>query len=203
VRIKRSLFLACAAAAALWAPAVAVVHLCAWMGAGGALSLELEGGCHETHGTPKTRHTPLGSGTSTFYTARWGVTNLQLLPEHVVSVGVAHVTGSSAVLALVKKEERAKVLENGVLVANSNGVLATEAGDTYSCQNPPTGDCTKTEFESVKGNWGVVLGVVGAPPGSPGAQEENSGEDDPQDLAQEESLKGPTVGLGLAITARL
>jgi hypothetical protein len=206
-------------AAALWAPAAGfakpapkkghkvapTLHLCAWMIAAGAGSLELEGSCRETHGHPKTFHTPLGSYTSTLYTASWRAEHptLELVPHHMLSVGVAHVTGSSAVISYFQKHERAKVLANGVLVANSKGLLATWAGDTYSCKNPPTGDCTTSEFESTKGNWGVVLADTGAPPGSPGAEEENSGEDDPQDLAQEELLKPATVGIGMAITGKV
>jgi hypothetical protein len=208
--------------AALWAPVPAsakpsakkpihkgpVVHLCAWItatGVGG--TLELEGSCKETHGHPKVIHTPFGSYTSTFYTARWLAEHptIELVPHHSLSVGVAHITSSSsAVIAFFQKHERAKVLENGVLVANSKGVLATWAGDTSSCKNPPTGDCTTNEFESMKGNWGVVLTTLGAPPGSPGAEEKNESEgDDAEDLAQEELMKGPTVGVGLAITGRL
>jgi hypothetical protein len=187
---------------------VPAVHLCAWISASGAGgTLELEGSCKETHGHPKAVHTPLGSYTSTFYTARWlAVTpTLELVPRHSLSVGLAHVTGSSAVINALQKRERATVLANGVLVANGKGVLATWAGDTYSCKNPPTGDCTKNEFESTKGNWGVVLGTVGAPPGSPSATEvkDESNGDDAEDLAQEELMKGATVGVGMAITGHV
>jgi hypothetical protein len=186
---------------------VPAVHLCAWIGASGAAgTLDLEGSCKETHGHPKSVHTPLGSYTSTFYTARWlsEAPTLQLVPHHSLSVGVAHIAGPSAVVDFFRKHERAKVLENGVLVANGKGVLATWAGDTSSCKNPPTDDCTINEFESMKGNWGVVLSTLGAPPTEPGAEPKNESEgDDAEDLAQEEQLKGATVGVGLAITARL
>ena len=106
-------------------------------------------------------------------------------------------------ISFFQKRERGKVLANRILVANSKGVLATWAGDTFSCKTPPTGDCTTTEFEATKGNWGVVLTDAGAPPGSPGAEEEDSGEDDAQDLAQEELLKGPTVGIGMAVIGKV
>lgn len=183
---------------------VPAVHLCAWISASGAGgTLELEGSCKEGHGHPKTVHTPLGSYTSTLYTAKWGVANLSLLPQHVVSALLAHVTGSSAVVAYVKKKERAKVLSNGAPVVASKTVLATWAGETASCKNPPTGDCTTNEFEAVKGNWEMIVVADGAPPGSPGAEEESSGEDDAQDLAQEELLKGPTVGIGTAIVGKV
>jgi len=71
------------------------------------------------------------------------------------------------VIAYFQKRERARVLANGILVSNGKGVLATWAGETYSCKNPPTGDCTTTEFESMKGNSGVVLSDTGAPPAHP------------------------------------
>jgi len=183
------------------------VHLCAWIAASGAAgTLQLEGSCKETHGHPKNIHTPLGSYTSTLYTARWLAEKptIELVPHHSLSVGVAHITSSSpAVVNFFKKHERAKVLENGVLVANSGGVLATWAGDTSSCKNPPTGDCTISEFESTKGNWGVVLTALGAPPTGPEVEKDESEGDDPEDLAQEELMKGPTVGVGLAITAKI
>jgi hypothetical protein len=186
---------------------VPVVHLCAWLAASGGVSeLKLEGSCKETHGHPKSIKTPYGSYTSTFYTARWGAEapTLELVPHHSLSLGVAHITSSSsAVIGFFVKHERAKVLGNGVLVANK-GVLATWAGETSSCHNPPTGDCTINEFESTKGTWAVVLTTLGAPPGSSGAEEKNESEgDDAEDLAQEELMKGPTVGVGLAITGHL
>jgi hypothetical protein len=186
---------------------VPAVHLCAWIAAAGAAgTLKLEGTCKETHGKPKTIHTPKGSYTSTFYTARWleEKATVELVPHHTLSVGVAHITSSSTeVLSFFQKQERAKVLENGVLVANGKGVLATWAGDTSSCKNPPTGDCTTSEFESTKGNWGVALTAKGAPPTGPDVEKDESNGDDPEDLAQEEAMKGDTVGVGLAITAHL
>jgi hypothetical protein len=221
VRISRAAWAVCVSVAALWAPALAtakpsakkpihkgpVVHLCAWIAASGASgTLKLEGSCKETHGHPKVIHTPFGSYTSTFYTARWLEEHptIELVPHHTLSVGVAHITSSSsAVISFFQKKERAKVLENGVLVANSKGVLATWAGSTSSCKNPPTGDCTTNEFESTKGNWGVVLTSTGAPPTGPEVEKDESNGDEPEDLQQEEEVKGGTVGVGLAITAHL
>jgi hypothetical protein len=51
----------------------------------------------------------------------------------------------------------------------------------------------------------VVLGTVGAPPGSPSATEvkDESNGDDAEDLAQEELMKGATVGVGMAITGHV
>jgi hypothetical protein len=182
------------------------VHLCAWLTAAGAAgSLNLEGSCTEKHGTPKTHHTPLGSETSTFYSASWREEKptLELVPRHTLGVAVTHITGSAAVISFFQKQERASVLENGVLVASSKGVLASWAGDTYSCKNPPTGDCTKNEFESTKGTWGVILDTSGAPPTGPEEAKDESSGDEPEDLAQEELLKSATVGLGLLITAKI
>jgi hypothetical protein len=190
-----------AAAGALWAPAALAVkpHLCKWA-AGSASTLELEGGCHEGHARPKNHSTPLGSVTSSLYTAKWGVATVDSEPHHLLSISLAHLTGSSAAIAYVKSRARLKIINNG-LVVNSKGVTASWSHDTSSCKNPPTGDCTNSDFEGLKGAWEVIVNVVGAPPGSPGAAEEESptGVDDAQDLAQEEVLRGPTVGVGMAI----
>lgn len=218
MRISRGLCAGCAAAAALLAPALTagkplakkpvhkafVPHLCAWA-MGGEASLELEGGCHERQGHPKTVQTPHGSATTELDTAKWGVPKLDPGPQHLLSVAVSHVTGSSAVVAYFRTRERARVLARGQLVMSSKSVIASWSGETSSCKNPPTGDCTSDAFESLKGSWGVLVNVVGAPPGSPGAAEEESptGEDDAQDLAQEELLKPATVGIGLAVTGKL
>jgi hypothetical protein len=190
-----------AAAAALWAPAALAVRpqLCKWA-AGSGSTLELEGGCHESHARPKTHSTPLGTVTSSQYTAKWGVATVDPGPHHLLGISLVHLTGSNAAIAYVKKRARLKILGNGLVVA-SKGVIASWSHVTVSCKNPPTGDCTNSDFEGLKGTWEVIVNVVGAPPGSPGAAEEENptGEDDAQDLAQEELLKGPTVGVGMAI----
>ncbi len=201
--VRRLFGLMCvsAAAAALWAPAALAVRpqLCKWA-AGSAATLELEGGCHEAHARPRTHSSPLGSVTSAFYTAKWGVPPVGSGPHHLLSVSLVHLTGSSAAIAYVRKRARLKILGNGLVVA-SKGVIASWSHETVSCKNPPTGDCTTSDFEGLKGTWEVIVNVVGAPPGSPGAAEEesSSGEDTAQDIAQEELLRGPTVGVGMAI----
>ena len=217
MRIRRGICAACTVAVVLLAPALAVgkpsvkkpvhkafvPHLCTWV-MGGAVSLELEGGCHETHGHPKTVSTPLGSSTTELYTAKWGEPKLDLVPQHILSVAAFHVTGSSAVIAYLQKQARAKVLSGGILVTSTKSVIASWSGETSSCKNPPTGDCTSSTFQSLKGTWEVLVNVDGAPPGSPGAsEEESSNGDDAQDLAQEELLKPATVAVGLAVTGRL
>ena len=141
-----------------------------------------------------------GSVTSSLYTAKWGTPKLELVPQHLLSIGLFHVTGAPAAVAYLKKRARAKVLSEGILVANK-AVFASWSGETASCKNPPTGDCTVSNVEGLKGTWEVVVGVDGAPPGSPGAAEEENptGQDDAQDLAQEELLKGPAVGVAMAV----
>lgn len=179
-----------------------VLHLCAWA-APGAATLELEGGCHEGRVHLKTVHTPLGSATTTVYTAKRGKATLELVPQHTLSVTVFHLTGSPAAVAFLKKEARAKVISEGLPVASAKTVVASWSGDTSSCKNPPTGDCTQSNMEALKGSWEVLVGVDGAPPGSPGAAEEVAEDDEPQDRAQEELLKPATVGIGLAVIGKV
>jgi hypothetical protein len=190
------------AIAVAWAPAAqARPHLCKWAAGGGA-SLELEGGCHEKASRPTVHTTPLGSWTSVLYTAKWGVASVSDGPHHLLGVSLGHATGSSAVLEYLRKRIRSNILTHvgGDLVAASKGVLAGWSAETVACNNPPTGDCTLSNFQGLKGNWYLAVNVVGAPPGDPTAEEEPPSEhDEANDKAQEELLKGPTVGVGMAV----
>jgi hypothetical protein len=140
------------------------------------------------------------------YTAKFGTPSGVLVPQHTAVVTAARETGTGKAAKYIEKQARLKVLEEGVLVAGGSGrFTATWNGDTYSCENPPTGDCTHSNFEAAKGRWLISVGLLGAPPGVPGGQEDEASqnEDDPQDLQQEEALKGPAVSLGLYISAKL
>ncbi len=202
-----------AAVAWVWVPAASaskkpaakkhfVPHLCTWA-AGGASSLELSGTCHEKHARSKTAHTPYGTASAELFTAEWGDRMPGLVPQHTLSISALRETGSGKIIAYLEKHARLEVLEEGSLVALGKGVTATWSGDTASCENPPTGDCTISSFNAVKGGWALTVVAEGAPPGTPGAAEEGANEDDPQDLAQEELLKPATVAVGLAITNKL
>jgi hypothetical protein len=183
------------------------ISLCAWGNASGALSAaEVSGGCHETRGRSKTRHTPFGTVGVAVYTAKWGTSTGLLVPQHTLVVSALRETGSGEAAKYIEKQARLKVIEEGSPVGSPGGkVTASWNGDTYSCENPPTGDCTKSEFQAAKGRWVVGAGLLGAPAGTPGAEENaaEQNEDDPQDLQQEEALKGPVVSIGLYIAARL
>jgi hypothetical protein len=183
------------------------ISLCAWGNASGALSAaEVSGGCHEKHAHSKTRHTPFGTVGVAIYTAEWGTATPGLVPQHTLLVTALRETGSGKAAKYLEKQARLKVLEEGSPVSPYGGkVTASWHGDTYSCENPPTGDCTNSEFQAAKGRWVLGVGLAGAPAGTPGAEENaaEQNEDDAQDLQQEEALKGPVVSIGLYIAARL
>ncbi len=184
-----------------------VLHLCEWGNASGAVaSAEVSGGCHEKHGHSKTQHTPFGTVGLTIYSAEWGSLTPGLVPQHTLLVTALRETGTGKAARYIEKQARLKVLEEGSPVSPvGSKVTASWSGDTYSCENPPTGDCTNSEFQAAKGRWVLGAGLSGAPPGIPGSEENaaEQNEDDPQDLQQEEALKGPVVSLGLYIAARL
>ena len=181
-----------------------IPHLCVWIAASDTSQLELQGACHEGRAHLKTVHTPIGEVTTTFYNAKWGTSVSGLVPQHLLSVSAIHVTGSPGAVTYFVKARRLEVSGEGELVDEKAGVVATWQGQIYACENPPTSHCVKDYFHSVKGSWGVEVGTVGAPPGSPGAVDEpEPPEDSPQDRAQEELLRTPTVSIGLAVLAKV
>ncbi len=133
------------------------------------------------------------------------MTNLTLaVPQHVVSVVPRPRHGLQRRVAYAKKRSAQNVLSNGAPVVASKTVLATWAGETDSCKNPPTGDCTTNEFEAIEGGLAAHRRRRRRPARLPRrAKKKASGEDDAQDLAQEELLKGATVGVGMAIVGKI
>jgi hypothetical protein len=184
----------------------AVPHLCKWGESSGALTAaEVTGSCHEHHARSQLRHTPYGTVGVAVYTAEWGTRVPGLVPQHTLSVGAFRETGSGKAAEYIEKQARLQVIGEGTPVGPGGKVTASWSGDTYSCQNPPTGDCTNSEFQAAKGRWVVTATVGGAPPGTPGGEENlaEQNEDDARDLQQEEALKDPVVSVGLYIAARL
>ena len=140
-------------------------HLCKWGESSGALAAaEVTGSCHEHHGRSQLRHTPYGIVGVAVYTAEWGTRVPGLVPQHTLSVGALREIGSGKAAEYLEKQARLKVLEEGAPVGSGGKVTASWSGETYSCQNPPTGDCTNSNFQAAKGRWILTASLGGAPP---------------------------------------
>jgi hypothetical protein len=175
-------------------------NLCATASTGALSNLKVSGACVQSR-SAKVRSTPFGSVRVVTYQARWGSLGTISAPTHHVTVGVIHVQGSTAAIAVAAKAFRAEVLGNGILVRSRP--LTTEAGDTAACHNPPTGDCTRAEVMAIVGQWGLVGSYYG-PAKFVGADDpQDPSVDEAHDMAQEDAVKGDVVALANSITAAL
>jgi hypothetical protein len=135
------------------------------------------------------------------YQARWGSLGTISAPTYHATVGVIHVEGSAAAIAVYAKAFRAEVLANGSPVKLKP--YTTEAGDTASCHNPPTSDCTQASVMALAGHYGVV-GAYYGPAKFVGADDpQDQSVDEANDKAQEDAVKGAVVALANSITAAL
>jgi hypothetical protein len=116
-------------------------------------------------------------------------------------VTVTRVTGSGPALAQGRRKLRSQVIEEGVPV--KVGSVGSWHGDTSSCSNPGTDDCTTAVLSAIVKNY--LIGVVLANPALPtGLPEPAPGQEDvTQDLAQEETDKAPMVAIAQTVAKAL
>jgi hypothetical protein len=175
-------------------------NLCATASTGALSNLKISGRCVQSRSV-KVRSTPLGSVRVVTYQARWGSLGTISEPTYHVTVGLIHLQGSAAAIAVAAKAFRAQVLGNGIPVRSRP--LTTEAGDTVACHNPPTGDCTQASVMAIAGHWGLVGSYYG-PAKFVGADDpQDPSVDEARDKAQEDTVRGAVVGLANSITAAL
>ena len=149
------------------------------------------------------RKSPLGgSAGSVEYGARWG--GETGAPLHSMTILVIHALGSGKALEFFKKKLRLMVLENGLPVSVSKGT-ASFSGETSSCTNPPTGDCTHGTFLAIAGSWVVEAFLDDYPPTIPGSNEDEASQanDEPEDIAQEEAIKPALASIGASVVAKV
>jgi hypothetical protein len=177
-------------------------NLCAGVPAGSLAVLKISGPCVVVQkGSVRVRSTPLGSLRSVAYSARAGQYGSISDPKAHLSIQAINVQGSAAAVAYLRKGWRAEVLKNGILF--SSKPLATESGDTFSCHNPPTGDCTEAEILGLVGQYAVTIGYEAPTELTNPDDPQNPSVDEANDRAQEEAIKGPFVALAKAVMAKL
>lgn len=164
---------------------------------------EIDEPCHEV----KTARAPVkksplgGSAGSVEYGARWGAETGA--PLHSLSILVIHALGSGKALQFFQKKLRQQVIENGLPVSVSKGT-ASFSGETSSCSNPPTGDCTHGTFLALAGSWVVEVFLNDYPPTIPGSNEDEiPANDEPEDIAQEEAIKPALTSIGASVVGKV
>jgi hypothetical protein len=171
-------------------------NVCSALSVGELDAAHVQGPCKKLKATRHATTTPLGSLTSEGFGGRWGA-----LPKtgvgHVLTISVDRFSASSAVLAVGRKKLRAKVLASGTPVGV--GSVSTWHGDTGSCPNPPTSDCTTSVVTAIVHNSLLTVVMVDYPVGGSESQEH----DEEEDLAQEESDKAPVVAVAKSIAKHL
>jgi hypothetical protein len=185
-------------AAALAAPGSALgfpKSLCSAPSAGELTAARISGGCTHLKTTHHVTHTPLGPLQNDVLTAHWGHTISGV--GHALRISVAKFSGSSAALAEGRKKLRLEILGEGYPV----GVGSTSEwhGDTASCANPPSHDCTESVVTAIVHNSVLTVGLIDFPTGGSESQES----DDAEDLAQEEADKAPVVAIAKTIAKKL
>jgi hypothetical protein len=176
-------------------------NLCAAVPAGALKALKISAPCVRQKPLTHVQSTAFGSVRSVTYLAHWRSGGTFANPKPNLSIEVIDVSGSAAAVAYLGKAWRLQVLANGIPV--SLHPLATESGDTATCHNPPTGDCTEAELLALVGQYAVTIEYF-APakfiqpddPQDPAVGESN-------DRAQEEAIKKPFVGLAKSVMAAL
>jgi hypothetical protein len=181
------------------------LNVCAIPSSGELAAAEISAPCHES----KTLRTPVrksrvgGTAGSVQYGAHWSASATALAPSHSLSIIVIHELGSGRGVEIFRKEFRLKVIGHGLEVSVRKG-RASEVGETSSCVNPPTGDCTFATFLAISGDWVFEAFLRSYPPTIPGTNElETPSEDDPQDLLQEEAIRPALSSIGASVVAKV
>jgi hypothetical protein len=174
-------------------------HLCHIVTAAELAAAHVTASCNGDKRFSRTAKTPLGSVTTETFSASWGKPS-RSGPSHEVAVTVTRVKGSAAAIAYGLKKLRGEILERGALV--SVGSIASIEGDTASCVNPPTEDCTTSLLAAIakKNNYEINVFLSNAPTGG---EPEGSSGDDPADIKQEEADRPPMIAIAHTVESRL
>jgi hypothetical protein len=173
-------------------------NLCSLLTGSEVAAANITASCVREKTSRTTTKTLLGSVTRESFKSHWGTVMLNT-PDHYLLVVATRYTGSPAALAKGRKEIKVKILGHGAPA--SGNPLASVFIDTGSCVNPPTNDCTHANLMGLVKDYLVQVFLYDYPPTGPG--ELVPGEDEPQDMAQEETDKAPTVSIFKAVAAKL
>jgi hypothetical protein len=141
---------------------------------------------------------PLGTVTTEQFAASWGRPPFGGL-GHWLLIIARRVTGSGPALATARAKLRLQIIGHGAPVGV--GSVASELGETSSCKNPPKEDCTSATLLALVKNYFLQVSLADYPPTGEGV--EDPPDDEPQDLAQEESDKGPITAIAATVASKL
>jgi hypothetical protein len=194
-----SIAIAGVGALALPGSALARFHgnLCPVVTAGELSAAHISGSCHKVAPSRSHAHSPLGTETTAQFESFWGPA-ASSGPTHSLTIHLTKISGSPALLSFLHKRLGKHILESGAPVGI--GSVSSWHGQTSSCENPHTGDCTFVTLEAIVKNYVLTVLLSDFPSTGP---PETAGEDDPEDLAQEESDRGPAVAIAKSIAKAL
>ena len=194
--------IAIAGLAALAVPGSALArfrgNLCSVVTSGEVAAVHISAPCHKLRPVTATAHSPLGTVTNTQYESTWGGGG-SLGRTHYLVIHIGTVSGSRGIVSFELKRFRTQIIRNGAPVGV--GSVSSEHGDTASCENPPSGDCTTATLEAIVKKKYVLTIVLEDLPTTGG--EEQSPADEAEDLAQEEADKGPLVAIAKTVAKAL
>ena len=166
--------------------------LCGVPSGGELAAAHISGPCRRLKTAHHVTHTPVGELRNVALGAAWGHVPTSGV-GHELTISLTRFSGSSSALAEGRKRLRAKILAEGRPVGV--GSVAEWHGETSSCPNPPTDDCTVSTVSAIVHNSVVAVSLIDFPTGG----SESQANDDAEDLAQEEADMGPVVAIASSI----
>ena len=180
-----------------------IVNFCTVVTAAELSAAHVSGPCLKGHTVTRSI---LGVPTVTFSVA-WG-TPAAKKPPHYLAILVTQASGQ--VPSAYLQQLRGQVLANGTPLKvgavtgktfSVGGDYVSIGGDTHSCLNPGTDDCTDDQLMALGSNYLMTIVLYDVP--RPLANEPSSGSDDPNDIAQEQELYRPLAAIEKTATAKL
>lgn len=156
-------------------------------------AVHITGPCKKLRTRTQISRTPFGKLTQTRFAANWG-----FLPTngvgHVLVIGVTRVSGDRALLSAYRARLRAHILVEGRPAGV--GSVSEWHGETASCPNPPSDDCTKEQVSALVGNYILAVDLIDVPTNAPAPE---PSQDEPVDLAQEEADLAPIEAIAKTV----
>ncbi len=157
----------------------------------------ISGPCKKLRTRTQTSRTPFGTLTQTRFSANWG-----FLPTsgvgHVLTIGLTRVSGAHALLAAYRSRIRSRILAEGRPAGV--GSVSEWHGETASCPNPPSHDCTTDHVSALVGNYILAVALIDVPTNAPAPEPSQDG---PVDLAQEEADLAPIEAIAKTVAKAL
>jgi hypothetical protein len=156
---------------------------------GGPCSLVSPAASASVHVSGKCQVLALGS-------AGWG----SLSSDHALVVSVQAIPAN--VRAVVLPRFRSEVLKNGAPIHVARGI-GSEYLETYSCPNPPSGDCIHGTIMELVGNSVVTIQLYDTAQGGQKGDNLHPAVDEANDTAQEDKDKAAFAAIGKTVSGKV